>query len=871
MQTRVILRIMATTFYVLLFCVNVVVVKGGGASKSTEKFLQEVSFRSVYADYDPSGEGDTSVPVVWEKLPFGKLIAGKNSLVSMYPEKNCMVAVKDSVIYSTSLKDTAPAKETLENPYTPWTLLDDSIAGSGGNIITKGKGNTLLLATNDNIVQFTFTEDGNNGCSSVSKVEKLVTKSDTSGAWEDASKVQSIAYSPFLESVFVGFSTDDQVLKIDMSSENEDFQYSVLDKMEAGEGAATMLWVEKWRALITASDLAVFMIFYDDSKRQHRLQREWVGALIGWPVTDLAYDFVNDAVWATETEAVHMLTVELEWRRYGYAQMAPMQNVSSTAVSNGVVWVGSDEAGLSRMWSDTSFQQLDSPMSRGQPEERTVADASTFRDPEGDPWTWQYYYGARYLPSNVVTAVVAAVPYGGDDCSVFVVTDVGIALMSLSPWTLEEKATAFTQFQSPQHDRHGITASCGINYGDRSVYTKNVQDSDGLWTSMHAMGQVYRFIATKEEEARKLAWRAFEGLEMTSILTPAYPSYVARTFCKMDDGTSGCPTSYDDMPGGWYNGSIEGWLYKGDTSSDELAGQLSALPLIYDFIAQTDDEKKRVLVIMEGIVMGIVKNNYFLIDPETGKPTKWGYWAPSWLNDQTEYQSERGTNSVQITGWLAMLYSITGNQMYREEYWKLIREHNYGYNILNSKVDSAVDENHSDTELLMLAFHSMFYSRWRLEHIAVKVEKERYDNVHEMLSHGNCEDGLKRTWLLLKGELNPIWLGIYAGTAALTENLLEEDVIGAAFSLRHWAIDGISWPIDGDQRIDLDIPQDRATFHNRGGTGAVMRYIRPPSERAATENNLDPFVVEGGSGGSTEVEPGIWQLPYYICLANGLL
>jgi len=498
---------------------------------------------------------------------------------------------------------------------------------------------------------------------------------------------------------------------------------------------------------------------------------------------------------------------------------------------------------------------------------------NTFRDPEGDPWTWQYYYGARYIPSNAVTAVVAPIPYGdgGEDCSVFVVTDVGIALMSLTTWTLEEKALAFTQFQSPQHDRHGITASCGINFGDRNVYTKNVQDSDGLWTSMHAMGQVYRYITTKEEEARNLAWRAFEGLEMTSILTPAYPSYVARTFCKMTDGTSGCPTSYDDMPGGWYNGSIEGWLYKGDTSSDELAGQLSALPLIYDFIARTDDEKNRVLVIMEGIVMGIIKNGYFLIDPETGKPTKWGYWAPSWLNDQTEYQSERGTNSVQITGWLAMLYSITGNTVYLEEYWKLIREHNYGYNILNSKVDSAVDENHSDTELLMLAFHSMFYSRWRLKHIDAEVDQERYQNVHEMLSHGHCEDGLKRTWLLLKGELNPIWLGIYAGTAAMTENLLQEDITGAAFSLRHWAIDGISWSIEGDQRIDLDIPRDRSTFHNRGGTGAVMRYIRPPSERAATENNLDPFVVEGCSGGTTEVEPAIWQLPYYICLANGLI
>ena len=33
----------------------------------------------------------------------------------------------------------------------------------------------------------------------------------------------------------------------------------------------------------------------------------------------------------------------------------------------------------------------------------------------------------------------------------------------------------------------------------------------------------------------------------------------------------------------------------------------------------------------------------------------------------------------------------------------------YDKNVLNVKVDSCVDEDHSDTELLMMAFHSMFY------------------------------------------------------------------------------------------------------------------------------------------------------------------
>ena len=69
-------------------------------------------------------------------------------------------------------------------------------------------------------------------------------------------------------------------------------------------------------------------------------------------------------------------------------------------------------------------------------------------------------------------------------------------------------------------------------------------------------------------------------------------------------------------------------------------------------------------------------------------------------------------------------------------------------------------------------------------------------------------------------------------------------------------IDGIQWSIDGEQRIDLDIPVDKATFHERGGTGTVMRRIRPMSERAATELNLDPFSVQVARGGG-ELEPGL--------------
>ena len=206
---------------------------------------------------------------------------------------------------------------------------------------------------------------------------------------------------------------------------------------------------------------------------------------------------------------------------------------------------------------------------------------------------------------------------------------------------------------------------------------------------MSAMSMTYRVMLSKgqDKDAIKQAWRAFEGLEMLSVVTGGHPNYVARSFCKISDGDNGCPTSIDPskskyeilrghfslllasyvmLSGGstsiilhditritfnhhtdihplsityigldctedcWYNThtpEFEGWYYKGDTSSDELCGHMAAYPMLYDHVAQTEGEKKRVLDMIEGITMGIIDNDLYFISPETGERTTWGFWV----------------------------------------------------------------------------------------------------------------------------------------------------------------------------------------------------------------------------------------------------
>jgi hypothetical protein len=59
----------------------------------------------------------------------------------------------------------------------------------------------------------------------------------------------------------------------------------------------------------------------------------------------------------------------------------------------------------------------------------------------------------------------------------------------------------------------------------------------------------------------------------------------------------------------------------------------------------------------------ILANNYYLIDVD-GKPTRWGFWGPSELNDNPLRYGERGINSIEILGMLAICYHCKHNETY---------------------------------------------------------------------------------------------------------------------------------------------------------------------------------------------------------------
>jgi hypothetical protein len=295
---------------------------------------------------------------------------------------------------------------------------------------------------------------------------------------------------------------------------------------------------------------------------------------------------------------------------------------------------------------------------------------------------------------------------------VLAATATGVLQLQTSPWTLAEKSAAFEQFQYPRHDRSKLTASCGLaSYGDLSTYYKSVGDNDGLWTGMHAIGEAYNYAVTGSQLARKEAWRAFEGLKMLQNVTGVFPTYPARSYCYTANGDAGCGD--EDGEDRWHASTMyEGVMWKGDTSSDEMNGHFAALPVLYDLVASTPDEKQRVYTIIDGLTEGLIKNDLYLIDPTTGQPTTWGFWNPKEVNGDPAHYSERALNSLEILSYLATAYSVTRRALFKDTFDKLITQHGYLLNTMNVKIDNPEDDNHSDNELITLAYHALFYS-WR--------------------------------------------------------------------------------------------------------------------------------------------------------------
>eukprot|EP01012_Entosiphon_sulcatum_P001335 TRINITY_DN10252_c0_g1_i1.p1 TRINITY_DN10252_c0_g1~~TRINITY_DN10252_c0_g1_i1.p1 ORF type:complete len:773 (-),score=92.28 TRINITY_DN10252_c0_g1_i1:8-2326(-) len=455
---------------------------------------------------------------------------------------------------------------------------------------------------------------------------------------------------------------------------------------------------------------------------------------------------------------------------------------------------------------------------------------------------WKYYFGPRWLAQRDiksssqgrVASVATGVDADGNQVTVFA-TAFGLTLLQRQPTTLQNKADHYEQMMN-RHDLYGQVGDCrATQWGNPAAgCVQESNDNNGLWSSLYVASLCFRYaLSNRDPNLKSEAWRRFEAMEFLNNVTGIL-GLPARSFLKVTD-----PPPTD---GTWHNSTAyPGWIWKGDTSSDEIAGHLFVYPIVYDLLAESPAEKARVLRLINGITKYIVENKYYLIDV-TGKPTTWGRWAPEVINGDPDWFDERGLNALQMLTWLLSAFRVTNDTYFLDAFNDLVDNHGYAINVINQKITLPSDDNYSDDELAFLPYH--LYSWTGLPQMAVEFKL-------------SIDRAMRIAW----SERSSLWTAIYGATQPASGF----DLTGALWTLQDWPLEMVGWPTDNRHRLDVALDPDQ----DREGS-LVSTNLLPYAERTFDRWNTNPFELSGGSG-TGEPDPAVWLLPYWMARYYGMI
>ena len=823
---------MASLLYVL-FLIGI----SYGHSIPDVRFDQILSHQSLYAS-------DVVSPAQ-SVLPFAAPVSD-----GLYDANGfCFVLLtSDGILWSSRLQERktdnlVDVSELLKNPYSDWRKVYDfsSLQRSDDEKILIAKlPNSIAVVSSAAMVEVVMDWT----CSALSSIQ--IRSGEDILPWESVSTLKAGT-----NDLWVGTGSGLRYVDTTEISPDADGYWHVLpiDEIPGNETIFSLLSVNEWGSVFVSTADVLYELRFPSTPSSeaisdglYTVRTEWIQGNLDSTVLDMIYDPTVDCVWMAELDALHKKLRDRSWWRAGYYQGASTDNVTALALdgfsvnSDGYVWVGTADRGLMRVAKTVTSDA----------NQQWRADVSSLDSGSMDEWlSWQMYYGPRYIPDGAVKFILSDAENCGHSGNTVVVTESGVTVLTTARWSLTEKAEVMQSFQYPRHDRNGIVAEVSLrNYGDLSSYSYSTEDSDSIWTGQYATAAAMRYALTGDENHRKSAWRTFEALEMLGNIT-GIPGLVGRSMCSpleraglTEHPTSGCGDPEDNTSNWHASDTMEGWVWKGDTSSDTVDGHYFAYGLVLDLVAVTAEEKSRVVNAIDRLTSYIVENDLYYIDV-TGEPTKWGRWNPRDLNDDPQYLSERGGNSLEIFGFLALAYSVTGKKIYYQTFQDLARNHGYYENILNQKIDNPYDDNHSDNELSFLAYHTLFYAYRRLADSKDDVDPIMLSQLEEMVSpvlpsiarYYSIGESLSiiffyfsyALFILVRNERSPLWLAGVAGVAGIP--MKRTEIERSVVSLQLYSADMINWGVRNSGRWDCVL---QPYYSRDNPTELQMQKIRPP-------------------------------------------
>jgi len=284
----------------------------------------------------------------------------------------------------------------------------------------------------------------------------------------------------------------------------------------------------------------------------------------------------------------------------------------------------------------------------------------------------------------------------------WVATADGVSEIKPGRMTLADKADNFYSQLMRRHIRDPWI--CGVVNleipGDTASWHHSDDDNDGEYTGGYLAMESFRYAVTKDEDARIKARKAFGFLKLLQEVTGT-EGFFARSVVPADskffhDGNRTYTQKqiadelvrdprYKPVEIRWHKSKDGKWLWKGDTSSDEMDGHMMGYFYYYELVAG-DKEKGVIRDHVSKIVDYLIKYNYNFRDID-GTHTHWAVWSPDQLNHDPDWASERSINSFELLAYLKLASHMTGDQKYEKEYRRLIEKEGYLDNIsrLNSK------------------------------------------------------------------------------------------------------------------------------------------------------------------------------------------
>ncbi len=477
---------------------------------------------------------------------------------------------------------------------------------------------------------------------------------------------------------------------------------------------------------------------------------------------------------------------------------------------------------------------------------------------------YQYFGYERWIPHNKVNAIACSEAQGrrascSGDRVVYIATDGGLGIIAYEPYTLQKKAAWYERWLDEWGMRRlGFTSSLTWD-NDRSEWARFISDNDGGWSAHLLNGLCFKYAVTKDPRVREQAVEVFRALRWCETITPI-PGFPARSIATVGEPSSLATTGSAGLPSEW-NPTPDGkWLWKGDTSSDEVDSHIQATMIFYELAAQ-GSEKEAAREHLRCIVGHIIDRGWVLRDLD-GKPTRWARWDPEYLNSP-EGCNELGLNSLEALSMVSAAYALTGDEKFKQGKRQLL---DWGYHnvVLRQKLVFPV-VTHFDDRLAFLAYHPL-------------LTYETDPGLRAIFRRS-----LERSWEVKRIENMPWFNYIYG---ALTGN--DNDNERAAEELRAWPLDCRSYTFTNSHRADLGVPADYVNyvcnwksmsardigpttwadnFLQLDGGGSEMNVSDPTDENAVTRSGR----IRGGGRSMNVNDPSAFIDAYWMARYYGMI